>query len=77
MANKNRQLVHMNVHQSFFDNIFEPERKKISSRLGLNKFTQADFTEYLVKSGAKIHYPKAMKMSNTFSPRFKKRGFML
>ena len=52
------------------DNLFEPERKSLQTRLGIN-LSQREFTGYLAKSNAKIRYPKR---DLTFAPQKSKRG---
>lgn len=69
MANKNRP-VSISVHPLYFDRVFEPERRKLQDKLGVN-FSQTKFTEYLVRSNSKIVYPKN---KNTFAPKRSKRG---
>ena len=69
MANRNN--VTTNLHKSFFDNIFEPERKKLQSQLGLSRLSQPQFTEFLAKSGARIIYPKP---NAKFSPLRRRNG---
>ena len=61
MAKINKN-VHINVSPLFFDNIFEPERKKLE-KIKKVSFSQRAFTEFLAKSGAKINIPK---MDNKF-----------
>ena len=70
MANRNKQLVSIKVHNSFFDNIFEPERRRLQNKLGVN-FSQTKFTEYLAKSKIQIKYPKG---NHKFFPRKVKKG---
>ena len=55
MARSNRNKVSIKVHESFFKNIFEPERKRLSLKLNTN-LTQGAFTNYLARSGARIVY---------------------
>lgn len=57
---KRNQYVSMKVHKSFFDSIFEPERRRIQGKIGIN-LPQTTFTEMLAKSGAKFNYPKVDK----------------
>ena len=60
----------INVHSKFFDGIFEPQRKNLERQLGVG-LTQKQFTEYLVKSNAKISFNKPR---TTFAPRRSRRG---
>lgn len=57
MANSRKDLVCMKVHRSFFDRLFEPERRKAENRLGI-KLSQAKFTEFVAKSNMPICKPK-------------------
>lgn len=61
--------VSLRVHEDFFKNLFEPERKRVSDKLGI-KLTQPAFTEYLSKAGATITYPKKMPIQNITNNRF-------
>jgi hypothetical protein len=70
MANRIKQGVSIKVHPLYFDNIFEPERKRLQNKLGVS-FSQSKFTEYLAKSNAKIVYPK---QRNNFAPKRKRNG---
>ena len=72
MACKKNNMVTVRIHKSFFDNVFEPERKRMQFKLGTN-FTQAKFTEYLARSNAKIVLPK---INNQFMPRKRKGGML-
>jgi hypothetical protein len=71
MVNKNNKIVNIKVHSSYFDNIFEPERKKLATRLGLNDLSQTKFTEFLAKSNAQIKYKpvRTPRFNNKFSPK--------
>ena len=69
MAKKNS--VCTKLDKDYYDKFFEPERRKLSSKLGIN-LSQQKFTSYLYRSGAKIQYPKVNK---TFAPkRFRNGG---
>lgn len=68
MAQRNH--VSIKVDKDYYEKFFEPERKRLSSKLGVN-FSQMKFTSYIYRSGAKIQFPK---MKNTFAPKSKKRG---
>jgi len=72
MANRNKRKVSIYVDTDFFENIFEPERKSLQNKLGIN-LGQREFTQYLARCNAKISYPAIDK---TFSPRMNKRGGM-
>lgn len=52
----------MAVDKNFFENIFEPERKKLQKQLGLNNLSQPDFSKMI--EGLKIKAPK--KIENKF-----------
>ena len=64
-----KDTVHMMVHKSFFDRVFEPARIGAEGKLGV-RFSQKKFSEYLAKSNFKIKCPR---QSRKFAP---KRGFM-
>jgi len=64
-----KDTVHMTVHKSFFDRVFEPARRGAEGRLGI-RFSQRKFSEYLAKSNFRIKCPKQGRM---FAP---KRGFI-
>lgn len=70
MANRNINYVRVNLHKSYFDNVFEPERKKLQNRLGV-KLTQPKFTEYLAKSKVSTKTPK----KSNFSAKVNMRGY--
>ena len=61
--------VSVKISKSFFDNIFEPERKKLEKQIG-TRVTQIGFTEFLAKKNAKLIIPK---QKNTFFPKPLKR----
>lgn len=77
MAKKSNS-VRMNMHTSFFDNVFEPERRKLSKKIGMD-VTQVKFTEFLAKSNAKITYPKirSLPIKRGFAPRRRKGRFTI
>lgn len=51
---KKRNSVCMNVDIDFFDNLFEPARKKTMKQLGLQQLGQRDFSQMIQKSGIKF-----------------------
>ena len=51
------KVVHIMANQLYFDRIFEPNRKKLETQLGI-KLSQAKFTEYLAKNNLGIKFPK-------------------
>ena len=63
-----RKSVTIQVDKNFFENIFEPERKKLQNQLGMHKFTQSNFTSYLERAGLKLKYK--MKKPKVVSKRF-------
>lgn len=69
MAKKKYSLSNtsISVDKKYFDNCFEPERKRLGKKLGMN-LTQRQFTAYLHNSKAKIQYPTG---KNTYAPRKK------
>lgn len=70
MAIRNKNVC-IKVDKVYFDKIFEPERRKLQNKLGVN-FTQSNFTAYMARSGAKIVYPKR---NDRFAPKRRKGGF--
>lgn len=48
MAYKKRGVC-IKVHPLFFDNVFEPRRRKLQNKLGIN-LSQSAFTEYWAKT---------------------------
>ena len=65
--NSTRRRVHINIDEHFFNNIFEPERKKLSKIKGVN-FTIPKFTEYMAKANVKFNYPKVSYIPKKFKP---------
>ena len=57
--------VSVKISKSFFDNIFEPERKKLEKQIG-TRVGQISFTEFLAKKKVKFIFPK---QKNTFLPK--------
>ena len=49
--------VHVILHKSFFDNIFEPARRKLEKQKGI-KVGHLDFTKFLAKKQIKFKLPK-------------------
>lgn len=70
MAIRNKDLVTVKIHKAFFDNVFEPERKKLQNMTGVY-ISQVKFSNILSKSKINIKYPKRLR---TFAPKFSKRG---
>ena len=54
---KRYNFVSIKVDKNFFENFFEPERKKLEAKFN-RSLSQAKFTEFLYKSGSKLWYPK-------------------
>lgn len=54
MAHLKRKVVTVNVDRMFFDNIFEPARKKAQDQLGISNLGQAKFTKMIERSGMKL-----------------------
>ena len=69
MGIKKREVVSYNLHKSFFDNVFEPERIKLQKQKGVS-LSQRAFTEILSKAEIKINYPR---VSSNMLPELKKR----
>jgi hypothetical protein len=68
MVNRNNPSVFIRVSKNYFEKVFEPERIKLQNIKGI-KLTQIGFTEFLVRSGSKIKYPKNALKLNVKSPR--------
>lgn len=56
MVRFKRDFVTINVDRQFFDEKFEPSRKRIQSKLGLDRLTQKDFTKMMGKSDFKFDF---------------------
>ena len=69
MGKNNKNLVHLVVDKNYFDNCFEPERRRLQTKLGISNLSQAKFTAYLHASKNKINIQKRNK--------FTSRGFRL
>ncbi len=59
-----RKITFMHVDVSFFDNVFEPARRKKEKELNI-KLSQVKFTKFLAMSGATFKFPK---QNNKFAP---------
>lgn len=53
----NNKKVSVQISELFFENIFEPERKKLEKQIG-SRVTQVNFTEFLAKKKVKFVFPK-------------------
>jgi len=62
MANK---LVRIAIHPSYFEKVFEPNRKKLELKLGI-KLSQPKYTEYLAKNKTGIKFPKMKGLPKQF-----------
>ena len=51
------KAVSMKVSQNFFDNVFEPDRRRLEKQIG-TRVTQVGFTEFLAKKKVKFVLPK-------------------
>ena len=66
--------VSVKLHTKFFDEIFEPARKKLEKQIGV-RVGQLDFTEFLAKKKIQIRLPKQkFNIKNKFPVR---KGFRL
>ena len=65
-----RNMVSCKVDKDYFEKFFEPERRRLSSKLGTN-LSQQKFTSYLYRSGARLVFPR---QKNTFAPKKKTYG---
>lgn len=70
MANRANKPTVIKVDRYYYDNFFEPERKKLEKKLGVS-LTQPGFTAYIARSGAKIKFPK---IKNNFAPKKSRNG---
>ena len=59
MANRNKRIptITIQLSENFFK-MFEQERLKLCSSLGLKNMSKNTFSEYLAVSGTKFKYPK-------------------
>jgi hypothetical protein len=57
---KQSNRVSVQLSKLFFDNIFEPERRKLEKQTG-TRVTQVNFTEFLAKRKVKFVLPKQNK----------------
>lgn len=64
-----RNHVSIKVDKNYFEKFFEPERRRLSGKLGLN-LSQQKFTAYIHRSGARLNFPKGMNLN----PIRKRRG---
>lgn len=64
MANRNK-IVSIKVDKIYFENIFEPGRKALQNKLGIN-FSQPKYTAYIAMKKLNIKNPK---LSNKFYPK--------
>ncbi len=46
-----RKIASMQVDTEFFDQLFEPARKRTMKKLGLSKLSQREFSQMIFKSG--------------------------
>ena len=63
-----KKKVTMTVSSMFFDDIFEPSRKRIEKQLG-TKVTQVDFTDMLAKKKVNLN----VKLNSNFRLNGKKK----
>lgn len=75
MVRSNRNSVYMAMDRNYFDKCFEPERRKLQKKLGLNNLTQQKFTAILHASGAKIKFPKRNNSFLAKKPNFGRLNF--
>lgn len=54
MANRKRNIVSISVDKSFFENSFEPARKRMQKKLGITNLGQAKFTKIIDRGGLKL-----------------------
>lgn len=55
MANLKRKVVTIGVDKMFFDNIFEPARRRAQDQLGISNLGQANFTKMIERSGMNLN----------------------
>ncbi len=51
---KKRKTTFMSVDVDFFDQVFEPARRKTMKELGVSKLGQREFSQMIFKSGMKF-----------------------
>ncbi len=74
MANLKRKVVTVNVDKMFFDNIFEPARKRTQEQLGISNLGQAKFTKMIERSGMSLDIKlKNMGVGNVIKPNNKRK----
>ncbi len=49
-----RKTTFMSVDVDFFDELFEPARKRTMKKLGISKLGQREFSKMILKSGIKF-----------------------
>ena len=57
MANINNKHVTIRVDKTYFERVFEPERRNLGIKIG-REFTQREFTAYIARKKLKIKTPK-------------------
>jgi len=72
MVCKKRKVVSLAVDQSFFDDLFEPARKKAQKAMGLERLSQGNFTKMLKHSGLKLDL-KIKSLGVNYVPKKNKR----
>ncbi len=56
-----RKTTFMSVDADFFDQVFEPARKRTMDKLGISKLGQREFSQMIFKSGMKFDIKLNMK----------------
>ena len=51
---KKRKTTFMSVDVDFFDQVFEPARRKTMKKLGISRLGQREFSQMIFKSGMKF-----------------------
>lgn len=60
-----RNIVHVMMHKLYFDNKFEPDRKRLEKQLGI-KLSQSKYTEHLAKNNPMVKVPRNRGMPKQF-----------
>jgi hypothetical protein len=75
MAKRN-ETISIKLHNSFYNRILEPGRRKMEKSMGLNNLPMTTYTSFLASSGASIKSPRINLNKFQFKKQMK-RGFRL
>lgn len=71
MATNKNDKVHISIDKDFFEQVFEPARRKKQEKLGLINLTQRDFTKILMKEN--FRFPVNGVKNQMFPQKVKRR----